>query len=180
MHFTSDGVAVEPLMLEADTIERLERNILLFYIGEARESAKMLSLQNHSVLNGEPTVINSLHAIKAMAVQTRRCLERGRLEEFGELLHASWQNKKRLASGISNQRIDDWYELARSKGAMGGKITGAGGGGFLMFYCPPQHGADVTTALESAGLRRMDFCIDFDGAKVLVNNALPFGVSGYA
>lgn len=180
MHFVGDGVTVDPLMLDAETIERLERNILLFYIGEARESAKMLSHQNQAVLNGEHAVLDSLHAIKAMAVETRRCFERGRLEEFGELLHVSWEHKKRLASGISNPRIDSYYELARSKGAIGGKITGAGGGGFLMFYCLPEHGAKVTEALESRGLRRMDFCIDFDGAKILVNNALPFGVSGRA
>lgn len=180
IQFDSNGVVVDPLVLDAGTVARLERKILLFYIGEARESAKMLSHQNRAVLNGEQTVLNSLHAIKAMAVETRRCFERGQLDEFGELLHVSWGHKKRLASGISNPRIDEYYELARAKGAIGGKVTGAGGGGFLMFYCRPEHGDKVTEALESLGLRRMDFCIDFDGAKILVNNALPFGVSGRA
>lgn len=180
IRFAKDGVSVDPLALDREVIARLERDVLLFYTGEARESAKILSRQNHAVLAGDPPVLSSLHAIKAMAADVRRCLERGRLEEFGEILHASWQHKKHLAPGISNPKIDECYDLARSKGAIGGKITGAGGGGFLMLYCPAGYGSKVTEALESYGLKRMDFSIDFDGARILVNNALPFEVPRHA
>jgi D-glycero-alpha-D-manno-heptose-7-phosphate kinase len=178
--FTGNKIIVDPLIVHPETIARLERNILLFYMGEARESARMLMHQNRAVENRDQPVISSLHAIKAMAVETRRCIEQGHLDEFAEILHASWEAKKHLAPGISNARIDECYELARSKGAVGGKITGAGGGGFLMLYCDSQYRRSVTEALESFGLKRMDFSIDFDGARILVNNAIPFRVSGRA
>ncbi len=177
INFARDGVTVEPLMLRAETLEGLERGILLFYTGAAREGAKLLAEQNRAVRAGDPTVISSLHAIKAMAIEVKRCLEKGNLGKFGEVLHASWEEKKHLAAGISNPRIDECYETARAQGAIGGKITGAGGGGFLMLYCGRRNGPKVTEALERLGLKRMDFSIDFDGARILVNNALPFEVA---
>jgi len=174
--FSRDGVYVEPLVLSPETLEGLESNVLLFYTGAARDAARTLLEQDQAVREGDPTVLESLHAIKAMANETRRCLEAGTLGVFGEILHASWQQKKRLAQGISNPRIDEYYEVARSNGAIGGKITGAGGGGFLMLYCEPGTTPSVTEALERMGLKRMDFSIDFDGARILVNNAIPFTV----
>ncbi|MDQ7844116.1 MAG: GHMP kinase [Armatimonadota bacterium] len=175
--FTADGVGVEPLRLRPETIEQLERNLLLFYTGAARESARVLDQQNRRTMASDAEVLNSLHALKEMALEARRLLQAGRLDAFGELLHAGWEQKKRLASGISTPRIDEWYETARRHGAIGGKITGAGGGGFLMVYCPSGTAAAVTAALETDGLRRMDFSIDFDGAKILVNNSLPLAVT---
>jgi D-glycero-alpha-D-manno-heptose-7-phosphate kinase len=178
--FAQHGVSVEPLFVRQETFEAIERDILLFYTGEAREGAKTLSEQNRAVLAGDPEVISALHTIRAMAAETRRCLEKGNLQQVGELLHASWESKKRLAAGISNPWIDECYEVARTSGAIGGKIAGAGGGGFLMLYCGRGAGPRVTTALERLGLKRMDFCIDFDGAKILVNNAIPFAVHKHA
>lgn len=175
--FTRNGVRVEPLRLSPETLRGLESNILLFYTGAAREAARTLSAQNDAVRAGDRTVLESLHTIKAMAQETRRCLERGALDAFGEILHASWEQKKRLASGITNARIDDYYDTARAHGAIGGKIAGAGGGGFLMLYCGRGAGPIVTEALERVGLKRMDFSIDFDGARILVNNAIPFRVA---
>jgi len=177
LSFTADGVVVEPLRLRPETIERLERSLLLFYTGAARESARVLGEQNRSTLANDAQVVASLHALKQMAVEVRRCLQSGRLDAFGEILHAGWEQKKRLASGISNPRIDEWYDTARRHGALGGKITGAGGGGFLMLYCPAGTAGSVTEALEADGLKRMDFAIDFDGAKILVNNSLPLAVA---
>jgi D-glycero-alpha-D-manno-heptose-7-phosphate kinase len=174
--FHREGVSVEPLMLSPGTIEGLESNVLLFYTGAAREAARMLAAQDGAVRAGDGTVLDSLHRIKAMADETRRCFEAGSLSVFGEILHASWEQKKRLAQGISNPRIDEYYDVARHNGAIGGKITGAGGGGFLMLYCEPGTAARVTEALERMGLKRMDFSIDFDGARILVNNAIPFRV----
>ena len=178
--FTSDGVVVEPLRLRTETIERIERSVLLFYTGAARESTRVLEEQNRSTLANDAQVVASLHALKQMAVDVRLCLQTGDLDTFGETLHAAWEQKKRLASGISNAKIDEWYDTARAHGALGGKITGAGGGGFLMLYCPPGTAVRVTSALEDQGLKRMDFAIDFDGAKILVNNALPFAVARHA
>jgi len=175
--FRRDGVTVEPLMLRAETLEGLERGVLLFHTGAAREGTRVLSEQNRAILSGDPVVINALHAIRAMAPEIRRCLEVGDLATFGEILHASWEQKKKLACGISSPRIDECYETARAHGAIGGKITGAGGGGFLMLYCRPGSGPKVTGALEPLGLKRMDFSIDFDGARILVNNAMPFEVA---
>jgi D-glycero-alpha-D-manno-heptose-7-phosphate kinase len=174
--FSRDGIQIEPLMLSPQTLEGLESDILLFYTGEARESARMLSAQNNAVRTGDPGVLESLHAIKGMAFDMRRSLEAGRLSVFGEILDASWQCKKRLAAGISTPQIDEYYETARAHGAIGGKITGAGGGGFLMLYCCRGAGPRVTKALEQMGLRRMDFSVDFDGARILVNNSIPFGM----
>ena len=175
--FGPDGVVVEPLRVRSETVERLERGLLLFYTGAARESARVLGEQNRSTLADDPGVIAALHALKAMAADVRGHLERGDLDAFGELLHEGWERKKRLASGITNARIDEWYETARNLGARGGKITGAGGGGFLMLYCPAGTAARVTEGLEAQGLKRMDFAFDFDGAKILVNSALPFAVA---
>jgi D-glycero-alpha-D-manno-heptose-7-phosphate kinase len=174
--FSDEGAAVEPLALRSVTFERLERELLLFYTGTSREAGRVLTDQNRAIREGNPAVISSLHAIKAMAMEARRCLHAGDLQRLGELLHESWEQKKRLASGISNPQIDEYYETALAHGAVGGKITGAGGGGFLMLYCG-RHAARVTEALERAGLKRMDYSIDFDGAKILVNNAIPFEVA---
>jgi len=178
--FSSGAVVVEPLRMRPELIERLERSVLLFYTGAARNSARVLGEQNRSTLANDADVVSSLHALKQMAGDVRLCLQNGQLDTFGEILHASWEQKKRLASGISTPKIDEWYDLARANGALGGKITGAGGGGFLMLYCPQATVPRVTAALEEQGLRRMNFAIDFDGAKILVNNSLPFAVARYA
>jgi D-glycero-alpha-D-manno-heptose-7-phosphate kinase len=178
--FTADGVSVEPVRLRPETIERLEQSILLFYTGAARESVRVLDEQNRATQASDAEVLASLHALKEMVTDVRRCFLNGDLDAFGEILHASWVRKKRLAPGVSNARIDEWYETARAEGALGGKITGAGGGGFLMLYCPSGTAPRVTAVLEEQGLKRMDFAIDFDGAKILVNNSLPFAVARYA
>ncbi len=174
--FSATETVVEPLVLRPETLERLERELLLFYTGASREARRVLSGQNQAIREGDPAVLDALHAIKAMAVDARRFLETGNLPALGELLHHSWTQKKRLARGITNPHIDECYDLARACGAVGGKITGAGGGGFLMLYCG-RHAARVTEALEGLGLKRMDYSVDFDGGKVLVNNAIPFEVA---
>ena len=176
--FERDGVSVHPLRLSPDVLERLERNVLLFYTGVARDAAKVLTEQNQSTLNRSVGVIESLHAIKGMAMEVGQCFERGDLRQLGELLHASWEYKKRLSSGITNPWIDECYETAQRHGAIGGKITGAGGGGFLMLYCEERRAPAVTEALGRLGLKRMDFSVDFDGAKILVNNGIPFQMLG--
>ncbi|MBM4432199.1 MAG: GHMP kinase, partial [Chloroflexi bacterium] len=171
--FRREGVTVKPVQAAAETLKTLECNILLFFTGTARNSAEILSRQRDSSARDDPQVIESLHAIKAMAQETLSCFEKGNLRRYGELLHVSWQRKKQLAPGITNPLIDECYDLAQQKGAMGGKITGAGGGGFLMLYCEEPYHEQVTQALESHGLKRMDFRFDHGGVRVLVHSALP-------
>lgn len=170
--FTSEGVAVERLNVAPEIGRRLERNLLLFFTGSSRDSAKILKEQKRSSERDDPQVMAALHAVKEMALEVKACFERGDLSRFGELLDLNWQHKKRFASGITNPLIDECYALALANGAVGGKITGAGGGGFLMLYCEPEHQARVTEALEAKGLMRMNFRFERDGARVLLNAGL--------
>lgn len=144
---------------------------MLFFTGSSRESTSILSHQRKSTQNQDEVTLNALHHIKQIAFGIQACLEQGELDEFARLLHASWQEKRRLAPGLSTSLIDESYALALEHGALGGKITGAGGGGFLMLYCHEQTQDAVTTALEEKGLKRMSFCFDRQGAKVLLNVA---------
>jgi D-glycero-alpha-D-manno-heptose-7-phosphate kinase len=167
--FTRDGVAVEPLTLAPETRETLQRNLLLFFTGSTRKANSIMREQQLASVDDESDAVAALHAIKAAARETKRCLERGSLREFGEILAESWEQKKRLASGISNPRIDEVYEQARRHGAIGGKLAGAGGGGFLMLYCEERYQASVSCVLEEAGLVRMDYHFEHGGAQVLTN-----------
>jgi len=169
IYFDAAGVRVEPLHLVAEIERALARRILLFYPGASRAAASILRDQNAaSGLKTGPT-ISSLHQIKELAIETIARLRQGDLDGFGDLLHESWQAKKRLAKGISNPRIDEWYELARAQGARGGKIAGAGGGGFLMVYCEEGKQEALTAALEAQGPVRMDFHFERGGAVVLMD-----------
>jgi D-glycero-alpha-D-manno-heptose-7-phosphate kinase len=170
--FTQDHVKVEPLRVSPETRRRLEQRLLLFYTGAARDSASILGEQQKASARDDPAVVAALNAVKEMAHQAKACLEQGAVHRIGELLHQNWEQKKRFASGVSNPTIDECYELARASGAAGGKITGAGGGGFLMLYCEPEYQPAVTECLETKGLKRMDFHFEHGGAKVLMNAAL--------
>jgi D-glycero-alpha-D-manno-heptose-7-phosphate kinase len=176
--FETNGVRVEPLNLPAELERSLERRLLLFFTGISRNAATTLKEQQTATENEDTGTMASLHSIKAMAEATEGLLKSGRFAEFGELLAESWQAKKRLAKGISNSHIDEWYELALDRGATGGKITGAGGGGFLLLYCEEPYRDAVTTALEAQGLVRMDFHFERSGAVVLLDAVprfRPFG-----
>ena len=116
-------------------------------------------------------MLRSLHKIKEFALQVQDCLERGDLDTFATILHQSWLEKRRLAPGLSTALVDKCYDLALQHGAQGGKITGAGGGGFLMLYCPEEAQGELTRVLEKYGLKRMNFRFDSQGATVLLNVA---------
>ena len=172
IHFNRDGVRVEPLNLPPSIQDELDRRILLFFTGASRNAASILRGQQTATEQEDGDVLESLHQIKAMAEATVRMLRSGDLAGVGSLLHESWQAKKRLAKGISNSRLDDWYELARAQGAVGGKIAGAGGGGFFLLYCEEPYQQAVTSALEAEGLIRMDKRFERGGAVVLMD-AIP-------
>lgn len=168
-HFTSEGVDVEPIDLPQDTLRELERRLMLFFTGHSRDSAQILGEQKRNSGRNRASVIESLHIIKREAEQLREDLRRGDISTVGDRLHHSWMAKRQLARGISDPWIDQWYDEARAAGAVGGKIAGAGGGGFLLLYCEPENQDRVTEMLESRGLSRMDFRFESGGAMVIVN-----------
>jgi D-glycero-alpha-D-manno-heptose-7-phosphate kinase len=171
MTFSSEGVTVEPLRLEREVQEALGRRLLLFFTGSSRESTSILTHQRKATEERDEGVLQALHNIKGVASQMRACLEQGDLDEFARLLAFSWQEKRRLAPNLSTGVIDEYYRLALHHGALAGKITGAGGGGFLLLYCPEAKQDAVTEALEEQGLKRMNFHFDYAGATVLLNVA---------
>lgn len=154
------------LDLETDLVEALENNLLLFFTGETRNATSILARQDESTRNRESTVVTSLCEIKEIGLEIRDAILRGELRRFGELLDIHWQSKKRLSNGITNPQIDAWYDLARAHGALGGKISGAGGGGFLMLYCEERK-AELRETMRRAGLRELHFRFDFEGSKVI-------------
>ncbi|HYW87485.1 MAG TPA: GHMP kinase [Chloroflexota bacterium] len=179
IYFKAEGVHVEPLGCGPLIEQALQRRIMLFFTGAARSAAGILREQRSATQQRDADVMNSLHHIRAMAEEVIELLRAGDLAAFGRLLHTSWEAKKRLARGVTTPVIDDWYDVARAHGALGGKIAGAGGGGFLMLYCEEPFQDDVTAALEARGLVRTDFHFERGGAVVLMD-AIPrvrtFGV----
>jgi D-glycero-alpha-D-manno-heptose-7-phosphate kinase len=169
--FTREAITVEPLKISPEIRQVLERRLMLFFTGSSRESTSILQHQRKSTEDGNESVLQALHNIKQVAVEVQKCLESGDLAEFARLLDHSWRQKRRLASGLSTSFIDESYALALEHGASGGKITGAGGGGFLMLYCLEDAQNAVTQVLENHGLKRMNFRFDQQGATVLLNIA---------
>jgi len=162
-----DGrVAVTRLDLDVDLVENLEHNILMFYTNEMRDATAILKKQDDATRTKNSTVVKSLTEIKDIGLEISDAISKGNLRRFGELLDVHWQSKKRLSEGISNPQIDGWYELAKQNGAIGGKISGAGGGGFLMLYCE-ENKARLREVMRTAGLRELKFRFDFEGSKVV-------------
>lgn len=167
-----DGtVTVTPLRVPAYAREDLEASSLLFYVGVTRASASILSQQVTDTAAGNAAVVESLHRTKDLGFRIKEALEGGDLVAFGDMLDEHWQNKKKRSSKISDPRIDRAYDRARTLGALGGKVLGAGGGGFLMLLCPDGNGTKrhIREALAEEGMRYMPFAFDHEGAKVLLN-----------
>jgi D-glycero-alpha-D-manno-heptose-7-phosphate kinase len=171
IRFEPDGTTrVEPLQLDAGTLSALQSNLMLFFTGAAHHSWDILADQEKSTRLPSGPAVEALHQVKEAAAMMKEALLCGNLEHFGHLLDDAWQAKKRVSSLISNPRIDHLYQVARDHGAAGGKITGAGGGGFLLLYTePPCHHA-VRSALQAEGLQEMAFAFDSQGAQVIVND----------
>jgi D-glycero-alpha-D-manno-heptose-7-phosphate kinase len=162
-----DGrVSVTRLELDVDLLEGLEHNLLMFFTNEMRDATSILRKQDEATRTKDRVVVQSLREIKDIGLEISDAISTGDLRRFGELLDAHWQSKKRLAEGISNPQIDAWYELAKRNGAIGGKISGAGGGGFLMLYCEDDK-ARLRQVMRGAGLRELKFRFDFEGSKVV-------------
>jgi D-glycero-alpha-D-manno-heptose-7-phosphate kinase len=167
LDISRDGkVAVTRLELDVDILESLEHNVLMFYTHEMRDATVILKKQDEATRRNDGIVVSSLREIKDIGLEIRDAVSNGNLRRFGELLDVHWQSKKRLSEGITNPQIDALYELAKQKGAIGGKISGAGGGGFLMLYCEEKR-LQVREAMRAAGLRELKFRFDFEGSKVV-------------
>jgi D-glycero-alpha-D-manno-heptose-7-phosphate kinase len=165
--FNPDGsVGAEPLSISADTLFDLEDNLLLFFTGYSRSAGGILQDQHTRTQGLDTGMLENLHAVKEMGVRGRRLLESGQTAEFGALMHEHWEMKRKRSQGMTNDRIDEWYALGRAHGAIGGKLVGAGGGGFLMFYAEDRR--RLKTAMSAAGLEEVRFRFDFEGTKVLL------------
>ena len=170
LDIAKDGkVQVTPMDISMTTAEDLHSRVLLFFTGISRSANTILKQQTQDTKKEDPTVVESLHHTKEMGYRIKEYLKKGDLEKFGLLLHEHWENKKRRSGSISNPVIDQWYEAAREAGALGGKVIGAGGGGFLMLYSPIRKKAAVRKAMAAAGLKEMAYSFDYQGAKVMVN-----------
>ena len=151
MEFYDDRVIVNPLRIKREYINELENNLLLYYTSKSRVSAEIIEQQQQNVLSDNRSSVEAMHVIKQQAAQMKEALLTGRLNRIGELLHEGFVYKKRLASAISNPLIDEIYDTALRAGAIGGKILGAGGGGFMAFYCPDVKRYDVMDRLKYFG-----------------------------
>lgn len=164
MEFTTDGdVGCQKLELNPNTSRALNESLLLFFTGVTRESASILTEQKTNIADRKPI----LAEMKRLAYQARDELQNANIDAIGHLLHEGWELKKQMASKISNGRIDEMYATARRAGALGGKITGAGGGGFLLVYCPEGKRESVRRALSE--LRELPFKFEPDGSKPIFN-----------
>jgi D-glycero-alpha-D-manno-heptose-7-phosphate kinase len=170
LEFDSKGVKVTPLRLPEEALVDLEQNLMLFFTGSSRNSAAILEGQDQSVTHNETSTVQALTALKKLVPQMKDALLAGDFTGFGTLLDTSWHIKKTVSEKISNPRIDKIYQTAKACGALGGKITGAGGGGFLLLYCERDMQPNVREGLREFGLKEMTFHFDLAGTKVVYND----------
>ncbi len=161
-----DTVQANPLRIDTETLNNLEDNLILFFTGYSRSASAILKDQDARSKSDDQKMIDNLHFVKELGLKSKEALEGGRLRDFAELMNVHWEHKKQRSSGMSNTQIDDWYALARANGALAGKLIGAGGGGFLMFYAEDK--MRLRHALSQAGLREIRFRFDFEGTKIVV------------
>ena len=164
--YPDDTVKAEPLRLDSDTLHDLEDNLLLFFTGFSRSAGSILKDQKIRSQKSDPEMLNNLHYVKELGLRSREALEGGDPVLFGEIMHKHWEHKKKRSAGMSNSQIDQWYALAMDHGAVGGKLVGAGGGGFLMFYARDRE--MLKRAMIEAGLEEVRFRFDFEGTTTTI------------
>ena len=168
-HFLPDGqVEVVPLQLDSETLYNLEDNLLLFFTGYTRSASEILKDQDTRSRARDQEMIANLHYVKQLGLESKAALEQGDLRRFAELMHVHWEHKKKRSGNMSNPQIDEWYELARRNGALGGKLIGAGGGGFLILCTEDK--TRLRHVMRCAGLREVRVGFDFTGATVLAQS----------
>jgi D-glycero-alpha-D-manno-heptose-7-phosphate kinase len=165
--FEPDGrVHVSPLMISTETLHDLEEHLLMFFTGYSREASHVLQEQRDRSEQGEDEMLDNLRYIKGIGRQIKSSLERGDAVRFAELMDEHWQHKKRRSEHMSNDTINRWYDVAMDRGALGGKLVGAGAGGFLLFYAKDQD--SLRLAMAEEGLAEVRFNFDHDGSTVIV------------
>jgi D-glycero-alpha-D-manno-heptose-7-phosphate kinase len=164
---SSDGrVCARPANLTPQTLYTLEDNLCLFFTGTSRSASQLLKDQDVRSKESDASILENLHYTKDLGFRIREALESGELHRFGELMHEHWERKRKRSQGMSNSHIDELYKLGLENGAVGGKLIGAGGGGFLMFYCERKR--ELREAMAKAGVTELRFKFDFEGSKVIV------------
>jgi D-glycero-alpha-D-manno-heptose-7-phosphate kinase len=159
-------VEAQPLKVDSETLYNLEDNLLLFFTGYSRAAGTILKEQDEKSRTSDKEMIDNLHFVKDLGYQSQEALETGDLHRFGQLMNVHWEHKKKRSGGMSNPDIDKWYNLAMENGSLGGKLIGAGGGGFLMFYAADK--TKLRHAMRETGLTEVRFRFDFEGTKVVI------------
>ncbi len=160
------NVLAEPLKISKETLFDLEDNLLLFFTGYSRSASSILKEQDQKSKNNSKEMVDNLHFIKELGLKSKAALENGNMQEFGDLMNIHWEYKKKRSSSMTNPKINEWYETALKNGAIGGKLIGAGGGGFLMFYASDK--SKLRHAMMAQGLEEIRFRFDFEGTKAVV------------
>jgi D-glycero-alpha-D-manno-heptose-7-phosphate kinase len=163
MEFGRSTVIVNPLRIDPEIVNELEYNLLLCYTGKTRVSANIIQSQVNAYVQKERQVLRAMDELKTLTIEMKNALLQGQLDDFGCLLHEAWMNKKKMARQISSPQIDALYETARKHGALGGKITGAGGGGYLFLYCQFGKKHTIAEELEKLGAEVINFSFDERG-----------------
>ncbi|MCX6946269.1 MAG: galactokinase [Verrucomicrobia bacterium] len=163
-----DRVTAEPLKISQETLYDLEDHLLLFFTGFSRSASGILKDQKVRTQKNDNEMLKNLHYVKELGLRSRDALEAGDCKKFGQIMHEHWEHKKKRSGGMSNPKIDEWYELGMKNGAVGGKLVGAGGGGFLMFYAGDRQ--KLRIAMARAGLEEVRFRFDFEGTKIVLND----------
>jgi len=171
LEIDKDGtVKSEKIQLDKSIMNELNRNLLIFYTGQQRKNDKILKEQDDSTKNNQEEVLNSLHYIKESGYKILDIVKSGNLDELGGMFRDHWEMKKKLSSGVTNDKIDSIYNIALNNGATGGKITGAGGGGFFTFYCSQDH-QKLRNVMKAEGLKELDYSFDLDGSRIISNHS---------
>jgi len=169
LQISKDGqVQVSPLMITNETLHDLEEHLLMFFTGYSRQADQVLEDQKTRSEKGDPEMLESLHVTKAIGSQIKEALERGDTAAFGSLMNEHWQHKRLRSTSMSNDNIDRWYNVGLDNGALGGKLVGAGAGGFLLFYAKDQD--TLRQAMSREGLKEVRFLFDLEGTTVAVRD----------
>jgi D-glycero-alpha-D-manno-heptose-7-phosphate kinase len=161
-------VTAKPLKISQETLYDLEDHLLLFFTGFSRSAGGILKDQKVRTQKNDNEMLKNLHYVKELGLRSQEALEKGDSEGFAQIMHEHWEHKKKRSGGMSNPKIDEWYELGMKNGAVGGKLVGAGGGGFLMFYAGDRQ--KLRLAMARAGLEEVRFRFDFEGTKIVLND----------
>jgi D-glycero-alpha-D-manno-heptose-7-phosphate kinase len=161
-----ERVEAWPLRASAETLHSLEDNLMLFFTGFTRSASSILKDQDEKTKKRDSDMVKNLEFVKELGAKSLVALEKGDLHEFAELMNVHWEHKRGRSKGMSNDSIDTWYKIARENGALGGKLIGAGGGGFLLFYTEDR--SRLRHAMTQCGVREVRFRFDFEGTKMVI------------